>query len=75
MNLPRPQKGARDFFRTGECLHAAIDGYYEKNVGEVSESLEGLSTDELKRVRKYEKENKDRASLRKEMKQKIETFS
>ena len=45
------------------------------NVGEVSERLDGLSADELKRVRKYEKRNKDRGSLRKEMKQKIETTS
>ena len=45
------------------------------NVGEVSERLNGLSIDELKRVRKYEKGNKDRGSLRKEMKQKIQTTS
>jgi hypothetical protein len=52
-----------------------IEGYDEMNVGEVSERLDGLSVDELKRVRKYEKRNKDRGSLRKEMKQKIETTS
>jgi len=52
-----------------------IDGYDEMNVGEVSERLDGLSADELKRVRKYEKRNKDRGSLRKEMKQKIDTTS
>ena len=43
------------------------------NKGEVSERLDGLSAEELKRVRRYEKHNKDRGSLRKEMKQKIET--
>ena len=52
-----------------------IEGYDEMNVGEVSERLDGLSADELKRVGKYEKDNKDRGSLRKEMKQKIKTTS
>ncbi len=52
-----------------------IEGYDEMNVGEVSERLDGLSADELKRVGKYEKDNKDRGTLRKEMKQKIKTTS
>ena len=52
-----------------------IEGYDEMNVGEVSERLDGLSADELKRVRKYEKDNKDRGSLRKEMKQKTKITS
>ena len=52
-----------------------IEGYDEMNVGEVSERLDGLSADELKRVGKYEKDNKDRGTLRKEMKQKIQTTS
>jgi membrane protein involved in colicin uptake len=52
-----------------------IEGYDEMNVGEVSQRLDGLSADELKRVGKYEKDNKDRGSLRKEMKQKIKTTS
>ena len=50
-----------------------IEGYDEMNVGEVSEHLDALSVDELKRVRKYEKDNKNRRPLRKEMKQKIKT--
>jgi hypothetical protein len=45
------------------------------NVGEISERLDGLSVDELKRVRKYEKDNKNRWSLRKEIKQKVKTIS
>ena len=52
-----------------------IEGYDEMNVGEVSERLDGLSEVELKRVRKYEKDNKDRETLRKEMKQKIKPTS
>ena len=52
-----------------------IDGYDEMNMDEVSERLEGLSADELKRVRKYEKDNKNRRSIRKEVKQKIKTTS
>ena len=50
-----------------------IEGYDEMNVDEVLEHLDALSVDELKRVRKYEKDNKNRRSLRKEMKQKIKT--
>ena len=45
------------------------------NVGEVSERLNGLSEAELKRVGEYEKDNKDRVTLRKEMEQKTETTS
>jgi len=44
-------------------------------VGEVSERLDGLSEAELKRVGKYEEDNKDRGTLRKEMEQKTETAS
>ena len=50
-----------------------IEGYDEMNEGEISERLDGLSAEELKTVRRYEKHNKDRGSLRKEMKQMIET--
>jgi len=64
---------AKDAQKNTETAAFPIDGYDEMNVGEVSERLDGLSVDELKRVKKYEKRNKDRGSLRKEMKQKIET--
>jgi hypothetical protein len=64
---------AEDAEKNTDTAAFPIDGYDEMNVGEVSERLDGLSADELKRVRKYEKRNKDRGSLRKEMKQKIET--
>ena len=66
---------AKDAQKNTETAAFPIDGYDEMNVGEVSERLNGLSIDELKRVRKYEKGNKDRGSLRKEMKQKIKTTS
>ena len=66
---------AKDAQKNTETAAFPIDGYDEMNVGEVSERLNGLSVDELKRVRKYEKRNKDRGSLRKEMKQKIKTTS
>ena len=56
------------YWATDETTAFPIDGYDKMNVGEVSESFGGLSTDELKRVRKHEKENKGRASLRKQMK-------
>ncbi len=70
-----PQKSteiaAKDAQKNTETATFPIDGYDEMNVGEVSERLDGLSVDELKRVRQYEKQNKGRGSLRKEMKQKI----
>jgi hypothetical protein len=66
---------AEDAEKNTDTAAFPIDGYDEMNVGEVSERLDGLSADELKRVRKYEKRHKDRGSLRKEMKQKIETTS
>jgi hypothetical protein len=66
---------AKDAQKNTEAATFPIEGYDEMNVGEVSERLDGLSVDELKRVRKYEKDNKDRGPLRKDMKQKIKTTS
>ncbi len=66
---------AKDAEKNTDTAAFPIDGYDEMNVDEVSERLDGLSADELKRVRKYEKRNKGRGSLRKEMKRKIETTS
>jgi hypothetical protein len=66
---------AKDAQKNTETATFPIEGYDEMNIGEVSERLDGLSVDELKRVRKYEKDNKDRGTLRKEMKQKIKTTS
>ncbi len=66
---------AKDAQKNTEMATFPIDGYDGMNVGEVSERLDGLSEAELKRVGKYEKDNKDRGSLRKEMKQKIKTTS
>ena len=66
---------AKDAQKNTETATFPIEGYDEMNVDEVSERLDGLSVDELKRVRKYEKDNKNRWSLRKEMKQMIKTTS
>jgi hypothetical protein len=50
-------------------LHAAVLGalksanYDELTVDEISEKLDGLSTEQLKQVRDYEKHNKDRETL------------
>ena len=68
-------KAAEETQKSTETAAFPIEGYDKMNVGEVSERLNGLSVDELKRVRKYEKGNKDRGSLRKEMKQKIQATS
>jgi len=69
------EPATNDAQKNTETATFPIEGYDEMNVGEVSERLDGLSVDELKRVRKYEKDNKDRGTLRKEMKQKIKTAS
>jgi membrane protein involved in colicin uptake len=69
------ETAAKDAQKNTETAAFPIDGYDEMNVGEVSERLDGLTKSELKRVRKYEKRNKDRGTLRKEMKQKIEATS
>ena len=69
------ETAAKDAQKNTETAAFPIDGYDEMNAGEVSERLDGLTKSELKRVRKYEKRNKDRGTLRKEMKQKIEATS
>jgi primosomal protein N' len=66
---------AKDAQKNTETAAFPIDGYDEMNVGEVSERLNGLSEAELKRVGEYEKDNKERGTLRKEMEQKTETTS
>ena len=66
---------AEDAEKNTDTAAFPIEGYDEMNVDKVSERLEGLSAQELKRVRKYEKDNKNRRSIRKEVKQKIKTTS
>jgi hypothetical protein len=66
---------AKDVQKNTETATFPIEGYDEMNLDEVSKRLGGLSVDELKRVRKYEKDNKNRRTLRKEMKRKIKTTS
>jgi len=48
-----------------------ITGYDELNVEEVSARLEVLSEDQLKRVREYEKRNKNRETLIKQLDHKL----
>ncbi len=69
------EPAAKDAQKNTETGAFPVEGYDEMNVGEVSERLDGLSEAELKRVGKYEKDNKDRGTLRKEMEQKTETTS
>src|SRR5215207_7407128 len=66
---------AKDVQKNTETATFLIEGYDEMNLDEVSERLDGLSVDELKRVRKYEKDNKNRRTLRKGMKRKIKSTS
>jgi cell fate (sporulation/competence/biofilm development) regulator YlbF (YheA/YmcA/DUF963 family) len=66
---------AKDVQKNTETATFPIEGYDEMNLDEVSKRLGGLSVDELKRVRKYEKDNKNRRTLRKEMKRKIKSAS
>ena len=49
--------------------------YDELTVDEISERLEGLSSDELKKVREYEKQNKDRETLIEQIDRKIRANS
>jgi hypothetical protein len=44
-------------------------------VDEISKRLEGLSADELKKVREYEKQNKDRETLIEQIDRKIRANS
>ena len=49
--------------------------YDELTVEEISERLEGLSTDELEKVREYEKQNKNRETLIEQIERKIRANS
>jgi hypothetical protein len=49
--------------------------YEELTVDELSKRLEGLSADELKKVREYEKQNKDRQTLIEQIDRKIKANS
>jgi hypothetical protein len=40
-----------------------ISGYDELNVGEINKQLDGLSAQELRKVREYEKQNKNRETV------------
>jgi hypothetical protein len=52
-----------------------IEGYDELNVNEISGRLDGLSEEELKRVRDYEKRNKSRDTLIEQLERKIRADS
>jgi hypothetical protein len=52
-----------------------IEGYDEMNVGEISGRLDGLSEEELKKVRDYEKRNKSRDTLIEQLDRKIKAHS
>ena len=65
-------KGAEEI---AETVIFPIAGYDEMNVSEISERLEGLSADELKRVREYEKRNKGRDTLIGQIDRKIRAAS
>ena len=58
-----------------ETVTFPIAGYDEMNVAEISKQLEGLSADELKRVREYEKGNKGRETLVGQIDRKIRAAS
>ena len=52
-----------------------IEGYDELNVGEISGRLDSLSEDELKKVRDYERRNKNRDTLIEQLDRKIQANS
>ena len=57
--------------RAAEAAVFPIEGYDEKNVGEISGRLEGLSVEELQLVRDYEELDKKRETLLEKMDRKI----
>ena len=56
-----PPQGARR--RLSRTATFPIAGYDEKNVDEISARLDGLSAEQLRHLRAYEKANKNRQSL------------
>ena len=66
---------ARGAEEIAETVTFPIAGYDEMNVAEISERLEGLSVDDLKRVREYEKRNKGRDTLIGQIDRKIRAAS
>jgi hypothetical protein len=52
-----------------------IEGYDEMDVGEISGRLDGLSEEELEKVRDYEKRNKNRETLIEQLDRKIRVNS
>lgn len=56
---------------------SALDngGYDEMNVGDITKNLDGLSEDDLKKVRTYEKSHKNRDALVKQIDRKIKATS
>ena len=64
------KKGQQHVSNTGEAKKARknakdvpINGYDELSVGEVEKKIKGLSKDDIKAVRSYEKNNKNRKTL------------
>ncbi len=52
-----------------------IEGYDELSVKKISERLDGLSVEELERIRAYEKKNKNRESLLKQIERRTKAIS
>lgn len=52
-----------------------IAGYDDMNVAEISNKLDGLSEEQLKRVREYEKRNKNRETLIEQIDRKIKAVT
>jgi hypothetical protein len=52
-----------------------IVGYDEMNVSEITEKLRGLSVEELKRVRDYERRNKNRETVLERIEQRINALT
>ncbi len=50
-------------YSTGALATFPIAGYDEKNVDEISARLDGLSAEQIRHLRAYEKANKNRQSL------------
>src|SRR5215204_4529677 len=72
-----PLSYAQEGLQTAQRATAEVpvEGYDEMNVSEVAQRLDSLSTDELQRVRDYERRNKNRETLLGQIDQRINAAS
>ena len=73
--LRQTEKATKEELRTAVFGALKTANYDELTVEEISKRLEGLSTEELGKVREYEKRNKNRETLIEQIDRKIRAKS